>query len=227
MSATASASAPVEPVECIGEASRAGVLLAPLRVEILERLRGEPRSASAVADEMGLPRQRVNYHVKALARARFLRKAGRVRRRNFYEQRYRASARSYLIAPDVLGPVAAGLRSPEDQAGAAYLLAGTARLQSEVGRAAAQAAEEGKRLATLTLEADLRFESAAQRSRFTRALRDAVAGVIAEHAAPAELEDGSPGPGRPYRLLLGCYPTPARTDTDPDGPDAGSEENRP
>jgi len=197
--------APQASLEAVREPGRAVVLLTPLRMEILERAR-EPRSASDIACELGLPRQRVNYHVRELARARFLVRAGRVRRRNFYEQRYRASARSYLVAPEALGPVAAGLAAPEDRASAAYLLAATARLQDDVCRAAERAAEEGKRLATLTLDADLRFESAAQRDRLTRALRDAVAGVIAEHASPARAPDGGPGPGRPYRLVLGCHP---------------------
>lgn len=195
------------PVETVRDPTRAAVLLTPLRLEILDRAR-EARSASDIADELELPRQRVNYHVKELARAGFLQKAGRTRRRNFYEQRYRASARSYLLAPEVLGPVAAGLAAPEDRASAAYLLATTARLQDDLCRAAEQAAAEGKRLATLTLDADLRFESAGQRDRFTRALRDAVAGVIAEHASPAVGAAGEPGPGRPYRLVVGCHPVP-------------------
>ena len=195
-------------VESVNDPARAAVLLTPLRLEILDRARRAPCSASEIAGELELPRQRVNYHVRELAGAGFLRKAGRVRRRNFYEQRYRASARSYLVAPEVLGPVAAGRIEPEDRASAGYLLCQTARLQSELSRSAEQAAGEGKRLATLTLDADLRFESASQRDRFTRALRDAVASVIAEHASPAALADGSPGPGRPFRLVLGCYPAP-------------------
>lgn len=194
-------------VEWVREPERAAILLTPLRLEILEKAR-EPRSASDIAGELGLPRQRVNYHVKELARGRFLRKAGQVRRRNFYEQRYRASARSYLVAPEVLGPVAAGLAAPGDRASAAYLLVAMARLQGEVCRAADQAAATGRRLATLTLDADLRFENAEQRDRFTRALRDAVASVIAEHASPAQASDGRPGAGRPYRLVIGCHPVP-------------------
>lgn len=195
----------VSPLEPVREPARAAVLLTPLRLEILRRAR-EPLSASEIAGQLDLPRQRVNYHVKELARARFLRKASRVRRRNFYEQRYRASAGSYLLAPEVLGPVAAGLEQPEDRASAGFLLAATARLQQEVCRAAELAAAGGKRLATLTLDADLRFESAAQRRRFTRALRDAVAEVIAEHSEPAVTAGGEPDSGRPYRLVVGCHP---------------------
>ena len=196
-------------IECVRDPGRASVVLDPLRLVILERSR-EPRSASDIAGELGLPRQRVNYHVKELAKAGFLAKAGRVRRRNFYEQRYRATATGYLVSPEALGPVAADPEAVEDRMSAAYLLALSARLQCEVGGAAERARAGGWRLATLSMDAELRFENAAQRRAFTEALRDAVAGVIAEHTAPARKDDGSPGPGTPYRMMLGCWPVPAR-----------------
>lgn len=195
-------------VECVRDPGRASVVLDPLRLEILERAR-EPRSASDIAGELGLPRQRVNYHVKELARAGFLAEAGRVRRRNFYEQRYRATAGGYLVSPEALGPVAPDPGTVEDRLSAAFLLALSARLQREVGGAAERARAGGWRLATLSMDAELRFESARQRRAFAEALRDAVAAVIAEHAAPAVADDGSPGTGTPYRLMLGCWPVPA------------------
>ncbi len=184
------------------------MVLDPLRLAILERSR-EPRSASDIAGELGLPRQRVNYHVKELAKAGFLAEAGRVRRRNFYEQRYRATAGGYLVSPEALGPVAADPEAVEDRLSAAYLLALSARLQGEVGGAAERARAGGWRLATLSMDAELRFESAGQRRAFAEALRDAVAAVVAEHAAPATADDGSPGPGTAYRLMLGCWPVPS------------------
>lgn len=197
-------------IECVRDPGRAAVVLHPLRLSILERSR-EPRSASEVAGELGLPRQRVNYHVKELAKAGFLAEAGRVRRRNFYEQRYRATAGGYLVSPEALGPVAADPEAVADRMSAAYLLALSARLQREVGGAAERARAGGWRLATLSMDAELRFESGARRRAFVEALRDAVAAVIAEHAAPARMDDGTPGAGTPYRLMLGCWPAPAET----------------
>lgn len=210
-------------VECVREPGRASVVLNPLRLEILDRSR-EPRSASDIAGELGLPRQRVNYHVKELAKAGFLTEAGRIRRRNFYEQRYRATAGGYLVSPEALGPVAADPGAVADRLSAAYLLALSARLQREVGGAAERARAEGWRLATLSMDAELRFESGGKRRAFAEALRDAVAAVIAEHAAPATADGGSPGTGTPYRLMVGCWPageaqkrraSPARDDVSP------------
>lgn len=214
------APAPVD-VECVDELPRARALLDPLRLRILERA-GEPRSATEIAGELGLPRQRVNYHVRELARARLLRAAGRRRKRNLWEQRWLATARRYLLAPEILGPVQVDGRSVEDRLSASYLLALSARLQDEVARAARDAAGRGQRLSTLALDAELRFTSADQRARFTEALRDAVAAVVREHASPSVRSDGSDGEGRPYRLVVGCHPVPAPAppDEEPERPPA-------
>lgn len=202
-----SAATPLTDLEPVAEAARATVLLHPLRLQVLRCAR-RARSATEIAAELGEPRQKVNYHVKELERSGFLHKAGRRRKRNFYEQRYRATARSYVLSPEILGPLAADWRRVEDRLSATYLLALAAQLQGELGRATREAAEQGKRLATLSLNAELRFESAAQRRAFATALSDAVTRVVAEHSSPARQPDGSPATGRPYRLVVGCYPIP-------------------
>ncbi len=194
-------------LECVSDVRRAGALLSPLRLEILGRAR-KPRSPTAIAADLGLPRQKVNYHVRELARHGFLRDAGRRRKRNLYEQRWVATARAYLIAPEVLGPLEVDWRAVEDVHSAEYLLALAARTQREVARASGEAAGQGKRLATLSMTADVRFEDAEQRRRFTEALRDAVTRVVAEHAGPMRTVAGEPAAGRPYRVVLGCHPIP-------------------
>jgi hypothetical protein len=205
------------PLEGVVDARRARTLLHPLRLKLLGLLR-EPASAAEAALRLGLSRQRGNYHVRALARAGFLHKAGRQRKRNMVEQRYVATARGYVLAPEVLGPVGASAGASEDALSASYLLALTARAQSELLRSVRAAGAGGKRLATLGLEAALRFESAEQRAAFTRALEKALVDVISRHTAPDVLESGAPGAGRRYRLMLGCYPVPDEPDA---GPAAG------
>ncbi len=195
----------------VQEAGRAAALLHPLRLRILEALR-EPDSAAGLARRLRLPRQRVNYHVRELARARFLERAGRRRRRNMTEQRYVATARAYVLAPELLGRLGVDWRRVEDAFSAAYLLGLAAQMQSELGRASQEAAEQGKWLSTLSLSSEFRFESAAQRAKFAEELQKAVVDVIGRFAAPAKLEDGRPGHGRPYRLILGCYPVPPQTE---------------
>jgi hypothetical protein len=133
------------------------------------------------------------------------------------EQRYVATARSYVLSPDVIG--AAGVSAgpaerkptPEDEFSAAHLMALTARTQSELGRVMAGAVAEQKRVPTLSIDAELRFESAEQRARFAEALREAVLDVVARHATPASKTE-SPR-GRRYRLLVGCHPVPKESGT--------------
>ena len=203
-------------LQTIGTARRAASLLLPLRLRLLALAR-EPVSSTELARQLGLPRQRVNYHVRKLERAGLLRAAERRRRRNLIEQRYVATAQSYLLSPDLLGPLAADWRSIQDTASADYLLALTEQVRTDVTRAAAEASAEDKRLATLSIKSQFRFETAAERAAFAEAVRAALVDVIARHSSPNRLEDGRPGRGRPYRLVLTCYPAPS----EPEAPKGG------
>lgn len=194
-------------MESVAETARAAALLHPLRIEILGRAR-TPKSATEIAADLGESRQKVNYHVKELAKAGLLRDAGRRRKRNLIEQRYVATARSYVLAPELLGALQVDERALADRFGSAYLIALAARLSGEVQRAEREARSSGKRLATFALDAEVRFESAAQRAAFGAALEEAVERVVREHSSPARTSDGAGAPGRPYRLVIGCAPIP-------------------
>ena len=215
----------VPDLELVQEPQRAQALLHPLRIEILRRA-VEPRSASEIAGLLELPRQRVNYHVRALHAAGLLQRAGSRRRRNLLERRYQATARAYALDPDVLGPLAVRRREIEDTLSAAYLIALCEETRRDLGRASREAQAEGKRLSTLSISAELRFEDPRQREAFAEALRDAVLRVVADHASPAVREDGTPGAGRPYRLLVGCHPVPPGRDAS-SHPPASTEGDNP
>lgn len=73
--------------EMIRDGRRAALLVQhPLRSRILNVARA-PMSPSAIAAQLGESRQKVNYHVRQLRRAGFLRSAGRRRKRGLVEQR--------------------------------------------------------------------------------------------------------------------------------------------
>lgn len=200
--------------DLVSEMPRAAALLHPLRLRILEALR-EPDSAAGLARRLRLPRQKVNYHVRELARARFLERAGQRRRRNMIERRFRASAQGYILSPDLLGRLGLPQAQARDAFSAAYLLGVLSLGQSELGRASREAAQQGKRLATLSISSELRFESSEQRARFTAELQRVILDVIGRHGSPHTQPDGTPGRGRPYRLLLGCYPIPPGRKVEP------------
>lgn len=192
------------PVSVIRDAPKAGVLLKPLRREILAHAR-TPVSAAGIAAAMKRPRQVVNYHVRELARAGFLRRAGRVQKRGLTEQRYVVSAQAYMLAPELLGALdatAAGAGAAPDKAGASYLLMLATRLQKELSESWRRAEAAGAPLPLLSLDTEFGFAAAADRTRFAAALSQAITRVVAEHTTPADRAcDGR------YRLVVGCYPT--------------------
>jgi DNA-binding transcriptional ArsR family regulator len=190
----------------VHDRGRAATLLThPLRLKILAAME-RPESATGVARKMRLPRQTVNYHVRALARAHFLERAGRRKRRRLFEQCYVATARGYVLSPDLLGGLAADAARTQDRFSADYLLALASTVQSELSRVQDAAQQAGKRLATLSFNAPLRFLSAEQRERFSAELQRAIVEVVGKYSAPFTTEDGSAGSGRPFRLVMGCYP---------------------
>lgn len=188
------------PVSVIQDAPRAGILLKPLRREILGHAK-TPASAATIAAAMGRPRQVVNYHVRELARAGFLRRAGRFKKRGLVEQRYVVSARAYLLAPEVLGAIdSTAPAAAADKTSAAYLLALAGKLQRELSESWATAEAAGTPLPLLALDTEFGFSSAAQRARFADALTHAITKVVADHTTASKPA---------FRLVLGCYPQPS------------------
>jgi len=190
------------PVGVIRDAPKAGMLLKPLRREILARAR-TPVSAAGIAAAMKKPRQVINYHVRELARAGFLRRAGRVQKRGLVEQRYVVSAKAFVLAPEVLGDLdaTAGDQATADKASASYLLMLATRLQNELSESWRKAETTGAALPLLSLDSEFGFASAAHRARFAAALTQAITKAVADHTvSPAAAADGR------YRLVLGCYP---------------------
>ncbi len=89
-------------VEIIRHPETATVVLRPPRPAILATLR-EPGSASTVASSLGLPRQRLPYHIRELERVGLLKLVENRRRRGCVERVMQATARHYLVSPEILG----------------------------------------------------------------------------------------------------------------------------
>ncbi|HVY60458.1 MAG TPA: ArsR family transcriptional regulator, partial [Planctomycetota bacterium] len=118
------------------------------------------------------------------------------------ERRLVATASSYVVSPEALGPLAADPARGIDRLSASYLVALAARAVREVGRLLRRSEELGKRLATLSIDAEVRFRSAEDRAAFTRELTGAVAALVSRY------HDASAPGGRRHRLLVGAYPKP-------------------
>jgi hypothetical protein len=90
-----------------------------------------------------------------------------------------------------------------DRLSSAYLIAAAGRIIRDLAALEDKAKREGKRVATLTLEADVRFADAGARARFAEELAEAVARLAARYH-----DDRAPG-GRRFRLLAAVHPVPA------------------
>ena len=187
------------PVHIIGDSNLAAAALHPLRLRILGEL-GEAESAAGLARRLGIPRQLVNYHLRQLERDGLVETVGERKKRNCTERLVKAVARSYLISPAAFGSLAAHPDHVADHASSAYLVAVAARLISEVAEQRGAAERAGKRLATMTVETEVRFATPAAQSAFADELVEAMAAVVAKYH-----DDVTPG-GRRYRFIIGGYP---------------------
>jgi DNA-binding transcriptional ArsR family regulator len=187
------------PLAVVRDTARAASLMDPMRMALLERL-AEPGSSSSLARDLGLPRQRINYHLRELERAGFVELVEERRRGNCVERLVKASARSYLISPEVLGALGRTPVEQQDRFSASYLMAAAGRLLRDLSEHVAAAATAHKRVATLTLEADVRFASAESRNAFAEELATAIAGIAAKY------HDAKTPGGRGFRVVVGAYP---------------------
>ena len=170
------------------------------RVRLLRELQ-RPDSAAGLARRLGLPRQQVNYHVRELEKAGFVELVEERQRGNCTERVLRATARRYVISPEVLGGLGARAGDLVDHFSSSYLVVAAARAIGQLAELRHAADEAGQRLATMALESEIRFATATDRDAFGRELSDAVARLIVKY------HDARAGGGRCFRLLLAAYPS--------------------
>ena len=169
--------------------------LSPLRRQLLALLQ-EPASASELGARLGLPRQKVNYHLGLLEHAGLIRLVETRARRGCVERILQASAQAFVVDPQLMGE-GAGLRS-RDRYASEHLIQAAAQTVGDVSRLQAGADRAEKRLLTFTIEAEVGFAQPADVHRFT----DAVARAVAAAAADCGAEQG----GQRYRVVVGGHP---------------------
>jgi len=180
-------------LQIVQSPEKASVLLQPGRLHLLEQLT-EPDSAAGLARRLGVPRQKLNYHLHELERAGFVELIEERRKGNCMERVVRATARDFLIAPP------AGKATVADRFSAAYLVSVAARAIRDLATLCLRAGRAGKRIATLTLETEIRFASAESRAAFSQELTASIAQLTAKYHY--ERAEG----GRAFRLVTVSYP---------------------
>jgi DNA-binding transcriptional ArsR family regulator len=188
----------VREVEVIENPATAAVALEPLRARLLAEL-VEPASAATLAARVGIPRQKINYHLKALEAHGLLQLSEERQHGGIVERILRASAASYVVSPAALGERAVSPEEVADRFSARYLIALAGRVVREVGGLDRRASAEGKRLPTMTIDTEIRFRSAADRAAFA----DELTAAVLDLAARYHHDDG-----RPHRLVVAAHPKP-------------------
>ncbi|HEX8859040.1 MAG TPA: helix-turn-helix domain-containing protein [Actinomycetes bacterium] len=197
-------------VAVIDDPSAAEVSLDPVRARLLSEL-SEPGSASSLAARLGLPRQKVNYHLRALERHGLVELVEERRKGNCIERVLQATAASYVISPTALAEVAPDPTRRPDQLSARWLLALAARLVREVGDLIGGAAAARQRLATFAIDSEIRFASAADRAAFAEELSRAVTALVGKY------HDEHASGGRKHRLVVALHPSITRPGAGGDG----------
>ncbi|MFF2748813.1 ArsR/SmtB family transcription factor [Kitasatospora sp. NPDC058048] len=189
-------------VAVIEEPAAAEASLDPMRSRLLAALT-EPGSAAMLAARLGLPRQKVNYHLKELERHGLVELAEERRKGNVTERVYRATASSYVISPGVLAAMSPDPARSPDQLSARWLLALGSRLVQEVGSLLTGASRARRRVATFGIDAQVRFASAADRAAFAEELAQSVAALVSRYH-----DESAPG-GRSHRVVVGLHQIPS------------------
>jgi DNA-binding transcriptional ArsR family regulator len=186
-------------VDVIEDPAAAVVALDPVRARLLAELT-QPGSAATLAERVGLTRQKVNYHLRALEAHGLVHQVGERRWGGLTERLVVATAASYVVSPSALGDAASDPAKASDRLSARYLIALAARLVREVGELARRADHQDRRLATLSIDTQICFRNAAERASFADDLAAVVASLAARYHDPS-----TPG-GRWHRLVVAAHP---------------------
>ena len=203
-------------VAVIDDPAAAEISLNPVRSRLLAEL-ARPASASTLAVRVGLARQKVNYHLRALERHGLVELVEERRKGNMTERVMCATASSYVISPAALAAVAPDPDRSPDQLSALWLLALAARLVREVGELVGRASRARRPLASFAIDAEVRFASATDRAAFVAELSGAVEALASNYH-----DEFAPG-GRTHRLIVALHPSITRPAAEPDPADAAGD----
>ncbi|MDX2206470.1 MAG: helix-turn-helix domain-containing protein [Gemmatimonadales bacterium] len=192
-------------IQVIDDPAAATVALEPVRSRLLSEL-ATPASAATLATRVGLARQKVSYHLNTLEAHGLVRLAEERKWGGLTERLLVATAAAYVVSPSAMGPAAIDPDGQVDRLSASYLIALGARVVREVADLVRRATASGKRLATLSVDAEVRFRSSTDRAAFSRELTAAVMTLVAKY------HDASCPGGRAHRLVIVAHPLPQQSE---------------
>lgn len=188
-------------VQTLQELGALQALTHPVRLQVLEALR-RPTSASAIARELGQPRQKINYHLKELERGGLIRPAGERRKGNMVERLYESVAGTFLVSPRIAWGGARRADALRDQASLGALVALGERLQHNAAHLLDRAAFEGEHIASASVDAEVTFADAAAQSAFMQEYLTALGSLLKKHGGNRRAV------GARFRVIMAVYPDP-------------------
>lgn len=191
----------MQDVYYIEDVKQATALLKPLRIEVIRQL-DRPRTCPDLAAVFGETPQKIYYHVKALEKAGLVEKVEERRVRGAVEGHYQARARSYWLAPQLVGQIG-GREKTRDQMSLRVLLDLAEDMHSDIGRLAHQA-EAGQDVPSLSLSASIHLPDASRRAAFLQEIQTVFQDLARKYGLPADDIDITDEQG--FRLVLVCYP---------------------
>jgi DNA-binding transcriptional ArsR family regulator len=185
----------------IDEVEQATALLKPARMELLKRL-DEPRTCPELAAYFDETPQKIYYHVKALEKVGLVEKVDEKRVRGVVEGYYQAKARSYWLAPALVGKIG-GQRMAQNQVSLRVLLDLAEEVHDDIGRLGHKA-ESGKDVPSLSLSAHIYLPDGSRRAEFLREVQTVFENLARKYGTPQDDIEIANEQG--YRLVLVCYP---------------------
>ncbi|RPD39175.1 winged helix-turn-helix domain-containing protein [Chitinophaga barathri] len=187
----------------IQDTQTAAAMMHPLRMRILEQLR-EPNSAAGLARLLDMPRQQLNYHLRELEKNELVELVEEKRKGNCTERIVRATSRSYMVLLNTAAPV----DSDEigDKFSSTYLLQSAGHMMQDVATMQAGAHKARKKLATFTLETEVRFEDPSALHAFADEVAQTIARLAMKYHQPENAH------ARPYQFHLFSHPTIKKQD---------------
>jgi DNA-binding transcriptional ArsR family regulator len=198
---------PARYIDVVSAPERVSALLSPIRRRLLKSL-AEPNSASGLARRLGLPRQKINYHLRELERAGFVELHEEIQRRGCVERMVRVTARTYTISHDFLEGLAVNPDSIRDRFSSAYLIAAAGRVVRDVAVLRERAASVEQHLATLAIETEVSFGSPSGFNAFAEELASAIARLAVKYNQEHSRAS------RKFRVVIGAHPVINKTNTE-------------
>jgi DNA-binding transcriptional ArsR family regulator len=188
----------------IDDLERAMALLKPQRLDILRRL-DAPRTCPELADYFGESAQKIYYHIKALETAALVEKVEERRVRGAVEGYYQAAARSYWLAPTLVGQIGSATTA-RDQASLRVLLGLAEEVIEDTGKLGSASAM-GNDVPSLSLSAHIHLPDAQRRAAFLREVQDVFQQLAIKYGLPPDTQPAITD-AQGFRLVLMCYPKP-------------------